>query len=108
MSGSHQVDVVGTCRFQLKENIPKPFRGDGLPGFANCNIVILTEDASQVTAGEKDGAGAFGAGNAGFLPKVEPGLLSAGLSVRNSPYGLPAGWHDICGDRGHSQTWFHG
>ena len=71
MGGGHQIDIVGAGLFQLKENMAETFRGNGLSGLADGNIVVLAEDAPQIATGEKDGTGAFGAGYAGLLPKVE-------------------------------------
>lgn len=40
-------------------------------GYAQGNIVILAENATQITAGEKNSAGAIGSADAGLFPEVQ-------------------------------------
>ena len=80
MRRSHKVDVISSLLLQLQIDFRKMLRRNDPTGFPDRNIMILTENTTQIASGEKHSAGTGRTGDAGLLP------IMKGCS----------GGHDIC------------
>jgi hypothetical protein len=69
--GGYQVDVVGSPALEVQEYIRKLLNGIKFPLKKMGKGIILTEYAFQWAAGEKDRAGAAGAGHGWFFAPMD-------------------------------------
>ena len=58
---------------KFKKNIAQSFNGNGLADPPAAYLVVLTEHAFEIAAGEENGAAAFFAAYAGLLAEVSGG-----------------------------------
>ena len=84
MSRGDEVDIIGPLFLQLQKDFRQMLRSNDSSGLTQSNIMILTKDTSEITAGEKDGSGAGSTGNTGLFPIMQ------GSSRCHEFSGLPA------------------
>lgn len=73
VGGGYEIDVDGALGLKLKKYLREPFYGYLPACVSQGDIVVLTVNALEVTAREKNSPGACGAANAGLLPVVKGG-----------------------------------
>ena len=74
MSRGDEVDIIGPLFLQLQKDFRQMLGSNDSSGLTQSNIMILTKDTAQITAGEKDGSGAGSTGNTGLLPIMQERL----------------------------------
>ena len=73
VGGVDEVDVVCALADELQADLPQPLHRYRFSEVLVADAVVLAEDTVQTAPGEKDGAGAIGAGDGRLLPHVEGG-----------------------------------